>query len=592
MRFVRQGDLTRNMGRRLSFLLLCAFLLSLAIRLAAWYAVAKSGVPPLYDEGSYLNRSLGAARVAYALVTGELPDHEDLDRWYGDGWYPPLFPLLLTGAHLFPDDVPSAARIVNVVFSSLTTVVLFLLVYQMTQRRNIAMVTALLHAVYPSFIGYSHLLWSETVFSFFLLLAVAFVGAMSRASTTRRTHAFAMLAGTCLGATALIRAAAIPLLLAVPIYVFWVCRRPARHRGMPAWLTAVAAVVITVTPWQLVVLSRSNSGVITSASGSNFYMGNNPWVPMAVGASFVAETKPLVKQRLEHAQESPFRLALREIASHPVQTMLRSMARFRMLISPDYYVIRHAVRTVYPPMPSWGLLLLSLSCIVTYWLVVGLVIRGVVEPRVWNQSEWLLLIVAMALAVGPILTVARSRYHQPILVVLLPFAAIGLCRLLRPLARVRWVLGGCAFVIFLAISASALPVLCRWILRPSSHYHAVMSQLPFGWGEHMPFEDQVILRGADWPHLKRLQIRFPDGPGRVSFDERRRLMFVKIQSVEPNKPAEMVLFEPATRETANVRPIAADRWRRWRRTSLNGVECMWSGPSHYLPPKRENRSRG
>lgn len=77
-----------------------------------------------------------------------------MDEWYGRAVFPPLFPLILSAGMLLPMDDLSAARFVNVLLSSATTALVFLLVYNMTRRRNTAAMAALLHAIYPSFIGF------------------------------------------------------------------------------------------------------------------------------------------------------------------------------------------------------------------------------------------------------------------------------------------------------------------------------------------------------------------------------------------------------------------------------------------------------
>ena len=257
----------------------------------AWYGVTNSGVLPVYDEDSYLRQSLGAAECVAAIVRGEQPAQHSWDTWYGGAVYPPLFPLVLALGAALPLDVISVARLVNVVLSSVTTALVFLLVYRMTSSRKTAVLAGLIHAFYPSFIGFSHLLWTETLFGFVLLLGVLLNFAMFDAKSPLRTFVFTLLAGICFGALLLTRAAAVPPVLAVVLYVLGAWHRRRGLRGVILSLLFFATIVLTVAPWQLAMRNRSDSGVLTSVNNMTLYMGNNPWVLLELGSAFPVERK-------------------------------------------------------------------------------------------------------------------------------------------------------------------------------------------------------------------------------------------------------------------------------------------------------------
>ena len=275
---------------------------------------------------------------------------------------------------------------------------------------------------------------------------------------------------------------------------------------------------------------------------------------------------------------SPGRLAMREIASRPGDTLLRAMARFRMLISPDFWLIRHAVMVRYPPMPLWGLLLLSIVCFGSYWIMVGLIIRGLCEPNVLQAYRWFLILVALALAAGPILTVARSRYHQPILFVLLPFAAIGAQHLFCAISRKRVVVGLSAFLVFFLVSISAVPVFCRWSLRPSTYYHGVVSYLPFKSSQEIPFEDLFLLRSASGSvELEEMRVGAFDGKIKTVLLPSRKFLANRFESTSPKAPARIGLGKPGAGEMFIINPVAPGGWGDWQATPLSGVDIFWHG---------------
>ena len=532
---------------------------------------------PVYDEDTYLRQSLGAAECVAAIARGEWPANESWDTWYGGAVYPPLFPLVLSLGTLFPMDTVSAARLVNVILSSVTTALVFLLVYKMTGDRKTSVLAGLIHALYPSFIGFSHLLWTETLFGLVLLLGVLLNFAMFDATTPIRTVAYTLLAGVCFGALLLTRAAALPPVIAIIVYVIWAWHRRRGLGGAILWLTFVATIALTVVPWQLAMRSRSHRGLLTSVNNMTLYMGNNPWVLLELGSAFPVERKQLVIDSVANSGLTPGQLAMREIASRPGDTLLRALARFRMLISPDTWVVRHAVMVRYPPMPLWGLLLLSIVCFGSFWLMLGLIIRGFCEPNVLQSYRWFLIVVALSLAAGPILTVARSRYHQPILFILLPFAAVGAQYLFRAISRKRAVAGLSSFLVLFLVSISAVPVICRWSLRPSTYYHEVISYLPFTSAQEIPFGDLFLVRSASGEaDLENLIVATDVDKINTAILPSGQFLGIHIESIHPKAPARLS-FARSADDGVIIDPVEARRWGDWHATAIDGIDVAWHG---------------
>lgn len=559
--------------------LLSVLFVSLALRLIVWFWVTSVPVQLLYDENMYLARSLGAAEVVSALGSGQLPSESVQDSWFGNGIFPPLHPLILAAGQLFPTDSTSGARLVNVLVSSLTTVLVFVFALQLTSSRKAAWRAGLLHAVYPSFVMYSHYLWTEPTFIFILLLGAISTVAMFEASSRTDMFLYAALGGICVGGLSLVRAAGIPLLVALPAYAIWSWHRRSGWAGLRISAVYVVAMVATLAPWQLWVRAQTNTNGAANVNQMSLYMGNNPWVHLELGAANPLESRGKVYASVQESGESPTKLALREIIAHPGTTSLRMLARFRMLISPDYWAVRHAIKVRYPPMLTFGFVVISLLFFVSFWMLGGLIIRGLVDSSVIVSHVWLPIVITLALAVGPILTVARCRYHQPMLVIMLPFAAIGVLWFWKTVPRWRAIVGGLAFCIFLTVSVSSIPVFFRWSLRPSSYYFDVLPFLPSKVANKAIFSDLITIHATgEKPIQERIGIQFQMGQGRLVSATKQQLT-IELLTVNPEWPVEFTVTDRRTNESFTIRPIGKSHWQKPKATPIDGIYVAWHGAS-------------
>ena len=138
---------------------------SLLLRLVAWAAAVWGKLPAVYDELGYLSRAQGWAELLTQLATSGFWDPAAWQNAYGDGYWPPLHPILLAPMVAFGAAFEPAARLVPVLLSTATTLLVFWLGLQIGGR-EVARVAAWLHALYPTFIGFSHFLWAESLSAF------------------------------------------------------------------------------------------------------------------------------------------------------------------------------------------------------------------------------------------------------------------------------------------------------------------------------------------------------------------------------------------------------------------------------------------
>jgi 4-amino-4-deoxy-L-arabinose transferase-like glycosyltransferase len=174
---------------------------------------------------------------------------------------PPLYPALLAGIFAaaswagIPEPAVRSlagdhgltdldvARFVQVVLSTLSVWLVYMLGATLFGSRT-GLTAAALFAFYPDFVGFSHLLWSETLFVMLLLSAVVL---LFRGLRSGRIVSLGG-AGVCIGLAALTREIGLTLL---PWVLMWIMVIGAGtwRQGLRAALVVMLAAAGTIAPW-------------------------------------------------------------------------------------------------------------------------------------------------------------------------------------------------------------------------------------------------------------------------------------------------------------------------------------------------------
>lgn len=231
--------------------LLLVLLTAVVLRLAS--ALTLGDVDKLHgDEGYYV-------RAARALAAGE---------GYPGALRPPGYPAFVAGALAIAGGSLRAARLVQIGAALLGVALLAAIVRQRFGPRAAA-ISALLVAVDPTLVFYSHLFWSETLVAT-LLLGVVF--GLDRFDLVRR-DAWLVATGAVLGAAVLTRDM---LLFFVPVVVAWTWLVPglSPRIALRRALLVLVPVLLVVAPWML-----RNQALL----GRPLLLSTNSWYPLAVG---------------------------------------------------------------------------------------------------------------------------------------------------------------------------------------------------------------------------------------------------------------------------------------------------------------------
>jgi 4-amino-4-deoxy-L-arabinose transferase-like glycosyltransferase len=355
-------------------------------------------------------------------------------QWFDVGLRrPPVYPLFLRG--IFDVFGPHYAAVVAVqlVFS----VAVVGLVYSLAQlllSRRLALFAALVLAIDPASIVFANQMMTETLFAFFLTLALALIVVAMR----RRDAVVAAAAGLAIGLAALTRpvAAYLPLVLGPAIVL--VGRRQKRV-SLSMTVAVVLGFTLPVGGW--IVRNANATGVATIST----IEGYNMWHYRAVGALEETGEKPWDARAIAEAKLAPhvrrgdnaaqisreqFKVGLEILADHPFQAA-KSWAKgeVRLLFGPARMETA-ILLTGQPVARTSGLrALVIVNALLTVLTLVGAAgcVIGLLARRITVPELWILVAVAVYLVVisgGP---EAYSRFRVPAapLFAVLAAAALG-----------------------------------------------------------------------------------------------------------------------------------------------------------------------
>jgi 4-amino-4-deoxy-L-arabinose transferase-like glycosyltransferase len=285
-------------------------------------------------------------------------------------------------------------------------------------------VAGALASVYPTFVAYSHFLWSETLFA--VLVTAALAGFVT--AERRRSAPAAVGAGLLFGAAALTREIALPVAGATVLWALVAARPEERRRAALRGVLALACAAAVVLPWALRnhsqlgrILPISSVGWIAIGEG-NALEGARWLRPASPGRrEFRREVLAIdgEVERIDHAR----RRTLERIADDQPAWIFRKLAHnLPLLLSPDAFQLYKLRNGSYGDVAPAAARAVTAATVAAYLAVMGLAALGIAGARRDRRRLLALLVLGAVLGVH-LLANANSRFRMPWMPLLMAFAA-------------------------------------------------------------------------------------------------------------------------------------------------------------------------
>jgi 4-amino-4-deoxy-L-arabinose transferase-like glycosyltransferase len=411
----------RSASRALWLILAAGLLLRLVLWL--WFIPLE---PQIVDEHHY------------SLLARNLVEHGEFAFEPGSptSIRPPLYPFLVAGVYAVAgvENYP-AVRLLQVILSIVNVWLVYLLGREAFSAR-VGLWSAAMFAFYPSMIGMDNLILTETLFTA-LLTAVCYMVVLY---FRREKAGYLASAGVLLGLAALTRSVVwlSPPFLAIFILAFG--RRSFVERGLAAGMFVLGFAII-IAPWTVRNTQLQKTFVtIDTMGGRNFLMGNYRHTPLyhSWDAISLDQEKAWYHEVLDNyppemrtTQGQLDKLALKQglefIRENPGLTASRSLIKFFDFWGLERELIAGASRGYFGPMPRPVVLALGALIAICYTGALFLGIFGALfSPAEDRRIHWFFILVIAFICALHVIVFGHSRYHLPLMPLILLYAAAAL----------------------------------------------------------------------------------------------------------------------------------------------------------------------
>ena len=446
-------------------------LLALGLRLVVWRW--REFYPLSGDEQEYLKQ---------ALTLLQQRQYVELNLMR-----PPLYTAFLAGSIVLVDSAVQNLRLVQAVISALTVLPLAALTWELFRSRQVVLVAALLFALNYTLAATASELLTETVFLFGLCVALWLIIA---APHRQRGWLFGILAGLTLGALALVRSVALPLvgLATLWLLIHFVVTQPANNKQsflkkirsalrQPFFLLPFTFCLL-VLPWTARNYATYGAVILIDTTGAeNLWLDNNPSAATAddpLGREAAKRELYALGNDRAARQSLATKRGIAEIRSNPAWFAAKAWNEAKAFFALQYFDEMREKRAIWlSPAEVLAKLVLGDGLWLVLMIAAGCTIydlRFTIERsslRMVNPA-WLLLAWTGYIFATALMFHVELRYRLPVYPVLAPFAALALVRgvswlhawlSVQPFAfaRLRQI-GGQTWLVALAASAALVTI--------------------------------------------------------------------------------------------------------------------------------------
>ena len=391
-------------------ILLLLLILCLLLRFAwilSFPTIELTDDPKVYDN------------IARGLIQGE-GYHEEGKRAFRPPGYPYFLAALYTlfGAHPLP------VELVQTVLAVITCLLIYLLGKRLANERT-GLIAAGLFAAYPQFIRYAGNLYVETLFIFlFLVVLVLLFDIVQKPSYPK-----SMIAGFCLGLSALVREVSLFILLPILLWAILMMRGSSEKRQWGKMLSLfLVFFVLAISPWTLRNYLLFHSFIpISTSGGFNFYLGNNPQATGGYNSESDAEIKwlyPITDETPEEllaleieAAKTGYKKGIDFILQNPGQFFQLALKKFVLLWRPPTYNFDFR--------DNFNETIFRIFWLINYLALLILALFGmwISIKNFWR--EWILFHLILFSVTGlHVIVFSDTRYRLPLMPLLIVFVGL------------------------------------------------------------------------------------------------------------------------------------------------------------------------
>jgi len=404
---------------------------ALTVRIFALLSFQKSMYADflLFDEQVYHTWAVRMASGEFGILS--VPDFAPLPAYIMAAIYT-----------LFAPD-PFYIRLLNMALGTGTCMMIFLIGRRMGGAR-MGLYSGLVAALYVPFVFFSVVLHktalSVFLFSAFVYACLVLVDAVSRGKTTslRSIWLSAILAGVVMALLINVRSNAVVMMPVALACAAWACFRD--RVPVRTWVAVLAGFClgfgVAVSPFVVRDYKMTGTLAVTPAGGFNLYIANNPDNPFpyyrpvrfatsnatqqAIG--FVIEASRRQGKKLSPREASAYwtgevkRFAMENPAAFAKKTAVKVLAVFNRYESADNHHL--GFLKDYISLLRWPLLSIG--------LVLPLGMAGLVMLGFTDRKRALAALACLAYGATMVIFFSNVRIRLPVMVVLIPFAVLGL----------------------------------------------------------------------------------------------------------------------------------------------------------------------
>lgn len=406
-------------------LILILLIFALALRLAFLF-LAGLNAPLTGDELAY-------QQIAENLAAGHGFFQTNNPFFPGQtlyAWQAPLYPLSLGVIYDLLGNNLLIAKLFGIVLSTATVFVTYDLARRTFKDLRVALASGVIVAVYPGLLTNAHLLLSETLFTFLVVLAFDLVAVALSQAQAPRAMLWWLVCGATWGLATLTRGITLYFAAPMALWIAWVIVRQSR-RWQRALLVAALFLLSTIAvilPWSLRNYTVFNQFVLLETKGGvNFWLGNSPFTPSDFIRNVwkVGVREPMLAAMPDNEIERDrvgYRLGLDFVRMQPVTFFARMPIKFADFWGFERSMVDVAEATVQGAgWSSLSKLVADLLAAIAYVVVMIAAIGGMVYSP---NNSWKLLLGGFVayFVLAHVVIFGDGRFHLPLIPLLTVYA--------------------------------------------------------------------------------------------------------------------------------------------------------------------------